>query len=89
MRFVIKYTAGDGCSWHCDVVLPIEYPSAEQLCVDFETAAREALARGWQHPDFVIASYEFRTYDFFREDKTYEAPEILTIDEWFQQAGQT
>jgi len=83
MRLVIKYTAGDGCSWSCDVVLPVEYESAEQLYVDFEAAARAAYAANVYA--FVVANREFET-DCFFDRGTYLLPKILTVDEWFQQA---
>jgi hypothetical protein len=84
MRLVIKYTAGDGCSWSCEDVLPVEYESAEQLYVDFEAAARAAYAANVYA--FVVANREFHTDYFFYGAGTYNPPEILTVDEWFQQA---
>jgi hypothetical protein len=84
MRLVIKYTAGDGCSWSCEDVLPVEYESAEQLYVDFEAAARAA--KEIKVYAFVVANREFHTDYFFYGAGTYNPPEILTVDEWFQQA---
>lgn len=83
MRLVIKYDVGDGYTWWCDVVLPVEYESAEQLYVDFEAAARAAYAANVYA--FVVANREFHT-DYFFDRGTYLLPEILTVDEWFQQA---
>jgi hypothetical protein len=82
MRLVIKYAAGDGCTWWCEVVSPVEYESAEQLYVDFEDAARKAhMAKVYA---FVVAEGEFET-DCFFDQGTYQPPEILTVDEWFRQ----
>jgi hypothetical protein len=83
MRLVIKYDVGDGYTWWCDVVLPVEYESAEQFYVDFEDAARKAyMAKVYA---FVVADREFETGYFF-DRGTYRPPKILTVDEWFQQA---
>jgi hypothetical protein len=87
MRLVIKYTAGDGCTWWCDDVSPVEYESAEQLYVDFETAARASYAA--KVYVFVVADREFETGYFFLEDGTYNPPEILTVDEWFARSSPT
>ena len=35
MRIVMKYQVGDGCTYSCDVVKPIEYVSVEQARLDF------------------------------------------------------
>lgn len=35
-RLILKYTAGDGYSYRCDVVLPIRYLSKEDALDDFE-----------------------------------------------------
>ena len=87
MRLVIKYDAGDGCTWHCEVVRPVEYYSAEQLYMDFETLARDAHAKDWRDgKNFVFGKHTFDSTDFFLSDGTYNPPEILTLDEWFLQA---
>lgn len=44
MRLVVHYTVGDGCTYHCDVTLPILYDSAEKLLVDIEDACNARIA---------------------------------------------
>ncbi len=84
MRLVIKYEAGDVYTWWCNVVVPIEYESAEQLYVDFETLARYAHEKDWRDgKNFNLGKHTFESGYFFLEDGTYTPPEILTIDEWF------
>jgi hypothetical protein len=84
MRFVVKYAVGDGCTWSSEVVLPVEYESAEALYVDFETAVRSAQRLGWRGYQFEVAGHEFDADDFLEGD-LYTPPEILTVDEWFMQ----
>lgn len=86
MRLVLKYTVGDGCTYHCDVVLPVEYESGEALLVDFEDAAQKARKanRSWYMAEFTLAGHEFLADSFF-EDGVYCPPEVLTVDEWFNQ----
>ena len=37
MRLIIKYYEGDGYTYSCETIVPIEYDSAEQLLIDMET----------------------------------------------------
>lgn len=82
MRLVLTYSIGDGCTYHCDEVLPVEYESGEALLVDFEAAARKA--NGRLGGDFTFAGHLFSADHFF-ERGTYYGPEVLTVDEWFGQ----
>jgi hypothetical protein len=86
IRLVITYSAGDGCTYSCDVALPIEYESAEAAIVDFETAARAAQAARVAY--FTFAGLQFDASDFFwrnHDEPRYYSPEFLTVDEWFNQ----
>jgi hypothetical protein len=84
MRLVLKYIVGDGYTWWGEMVRPVEYESAEALLVDFEAAVRSAQARGWREYRFEFAGHTFDADDFIQGDN-YVPPEILTVDEWFQQ----
>jgi len=84
MRLVIRYPVGDGYTWSGEVVLPVEYKSAEALYVDFEEAVRAAQRMGWRGYEFEVAGHEFDADDFLENDR-YTPPEILTVDEWFSQ----
>jgi hypothetical protein len=84
MRLVIVYSVGDGYTWSGEVVLPVEYESAEALYVDFEEAVRSAHKGSWYEREFHIAGHKF-VADNFLEQGNYYPPEILTVDEWFQQ----
>jgi hypothetical protein len=76
--------------------LPLEYASAEQAIVDFETLAREARTLYLAHPErprtvmFEFAGFRF---DFskvlFETQSDVEAylPQFLTVDEWFDRHG--
>jgi hypothetical protein len=96
MKLVMTYTIGDGCSWHQNVILPIEYESAEALIVNFEQALDKAKDCGESF--FKFGEEEFTVNDFFYQDKEWNAkkmafalkaedkmlPEIFTLDEWFE-----
>lgn len=88
MKLVLCYNIGDGCTFSCDVVLPVEYESAEAAIVEFERRAAEArTASGYV---FWFAGHEFDTSDFFWKSTTqdrFEPPDLLTIDEWFAQSN--
>lgn len=95
MRLVLHFTAGDGCTYSCDVNLPFVYESAEAAIVDFEREVTIAHKTG---RGFVFAGHRLDTSDFFaydyskphadalKEAKLY-LPEIWTIDEWFEREG--
>ena len=89
-QVVMCYSVGDGCTYHCDVTLPIFYESPEQALVDFEKLCIAAHEAPWQvsHGTFVFCGTEFNESDFYEKDVLY-LPSFLTVDEWFdQQASQ-
>lgn len=101
MRLVMCFSDGDGCTYSCDVVHPIEYSSAEQAIVDFEQlcieakAAVDAASRARQAawtPNagmFYFAGHEFHYGTFYSRKDTFFPPEFLTVDEWFQKYAVT
>lgn len=76
----MKYVNTDGYTYSCDVIHPIEYHSPEQAAVDFEEAVRAAAKT--KQGGFKFDGEEFHCSDFLTSHG-YEAPQFLTIDEWF------
>jgi hypothetical protein len=44
VRFVVRFSIGDGYVWSADIVTPVECESAEQLLVDYEDEVKRAAA---------------------------------------------
>lgn len=84
MRLVVIYYEGDGYTYSCQNTVPVVYESAEAFAVDLEEACKKAQES--QASDFQLANQEWYTRCFFEDDK-YFAPEILTVDEWFDTIG--
>lgn len=88
MRLVITYTFGDGYTFSATETVPVEYESAEAFAVDFE-----ALCRQYQsdYREFEFAGHSWSASPFFEcrdtNTKVYIAPDILTVDEWFEIYG--
>lgn len=57
MKIVMKYTLGDGCSWHSDETYPIDYSSVEDAIVDFENLVKAHLLL--EDKSFTFCGYEF------------------------------
>lgn len=76
MKLVMIFTIGDGCSWHQDITLPIEYESEEALICDFESALLKAITN--KENNFYIKEYEFETK--YHKDIL---PDIFTLERWF------
>jgi hypothetical protein len=87
MQLVMTYTEGDGCTYSCDVALPVIYKSAEAAIVDFEIAckaAHEWYMASWRNgTQFKFASKDFQITSFFFEGK-FVSPDFMTVDEWFE-----
>lgn len=79
MRLVIETTVGDGYTWHAIVTVPVEYESPEAFSVDFEEAC---LQNKNNHMPFHFAGKDWNAQNFIFEGEYY-APEIFTVDEWF------
>ena len=91
MKLVMCYSIGDGCTFSCDVTLPIEYESAEAAIVEFERLCLEARALKWpDSQEFWFAGHEFEPSPFFWRNTPdrFDSPDFLTIDEWFAREGQ-
>jgi hypothetical protein len=93
MQIVMCYTAGDGCTYSCDVALPIEYESVEKALVDFEDLCTMAFAKkDWRERKFTFCGREYDPSDFFfpsgeRQEPALFPPDFLTVDEWFAKHG--
>jgi hypothetical protein len=87
MRLVIEYNDSDGCTFSCDVTVPVVYESAEAFAVDFEKFCKEIhakeLAGDYSSSLVKFAGKSWGTSYFF-EDGVYYAPSISTVDEWFR-----
>lgn len=82
MRLVIEYVVSDGCTYGFDQVVPVEYESAEAFAVEFEEACKAAKAHKYEW-QFEFAGRQWN-YDNFFEKDVYYAPEVMTVDEWFE-----
>lgn len=89
MKLVLCYTMGDGCSWHQDIVLPIEYDFEEDLICDFDLALTKAVSQGEQ--SFIFGTEEFEVkyfisfYPFHAKNTKKILPDIYTLENWFSQ----
>lgn len=82
MRIVMRYDEGDGCTYNCENVFPIEYESPEAALVDFETALSSS-AGTFSFANVGLHRENFFVYDGYSKPRRYVAPEFLTLDEWF------
>ncbi len=86
MRLVIEFHIGDGCTFSCTETFPVEYESAEAFAVDFEKATLDSYNSGAPNGAFWFAGHEWVTENHGYQDNgkfVYDAPDILTVDEWF------
>lgn len=86
MRLVIVYHMGDGCTYSCTETVPVEYESAEAFAVDFEKVAMDTYNTGANYGAFMFAGHEWYTENhayYDNGENVYDAPTILTVDEWF------
>ena len=83
MRLVIEYHDGDGCTYSCNVTVPVLYESAEAFAVDFEKFCMDIKSSGKY--SLYGNSFAGQEWDasFFFEDEVYFPPNIYTVDEWF------
>lgn len=89
MRLVLEYHVGDGCTYSCTNTLPFEYESAEAALVDLEDAVLKRVAGvgpgNWS--DVIqFAGHSLEAGDFMENGKFWP-PQIMTIDEWFEQGS--
>jgi hypothetical protein len=87
MRLVIEYGDSDGCTYSCNVTVPVVYESAEAFAVDFEKFCKDVYSKGFPG-GYINDGNKFAgtTWDpiYFFEDGVYYAPSISTVDEWFR-----
>ena len=85
MNIVMCYTIGNKISWYSDIVRPVKWESPEAAIVEFERAA--TIAYHERVASFLFAGFEFEpSYHFYKDDKgkvIFDAPDFLTVDEWF------
>jgi hypothetical protein len=81
MRLVVIVNYTDDCTYNYNETVPVVYESPEAFLVDFEKAAIELKAK-WPSTIFFLGGKDWDAMDFFRGNR-FDAPDILTIDEWF------
>jgi hypothetical protein len=89
MRLVVQYSVGDGYTWHAENTVPVVYESAEAFLADFEEIVKPYMDKNLLRFDkrkFVLGGQQFDCSDFFYEGQ-YQAPEVMTVDEWFDEIG--
>lgn len=82
MRLVMRVRWTDNCTYGFTESYPIEYDSAEQALIDFDSYIQKDAG------DFTFLGVDFSSSLFIKSKKgesTLEYPEFLTLDEWFQQ----
>lgn len=89
MKIVMCYTVGDGYTFSCEVVNPLEYESPEQALVDFEKLCKAHFPKPWRERTFMFAGREYESSNFFFSsdecpEPTLFLPDFLTVDEWFE-----
>lgn len=77
------HTFSDGCTYECIRVLPCPHDSPEAAYVEFEELYLQAKKSG---APFKFAGCEYYSNDF-EEEGTFYPPQLITVDEWFAQAG--
>ena len=90
-QLVIYFTASDGCSYSYEQSIPVEYESAEQLLVDFDKAMIAWRETDWRERGNTLIighlSFDIDVFQHYEgKDVILEAPEILTLAEWFEKA---
>jgi hypothetical protein len=68
MKLVLNFSIGDGCTYFCDVTLPIEYESSEQAIVDLEAVSLKAHAE--REYFFTFAGHEIETAAFMIREES-------------------
>ncbi len=93
-QLVIYFNLSNGCSYSFEQSIPVLYESAEKLLVDLDNALITFKNTHWKKRGVYIKVGNltfnidvFQQYD--GDDVHYELPEILTLQEWFEQASST
>lgn len=91
MRLILKYTAGDGCTYSADITTPVVYDSGEALLVDFERECWTAY-KAREHSftfageGYAVSNFIFDQSSFDRREKPeYCGPDVFTVEEWFKE----
>lgn len=83
MRFVLKYTISDGCTFSCEETLPVEYTSKDAFLTDLEKAAFKYISTGEDCFVFTDNSKRVYAYRFVENGMYYEPYCLISVDEWF------
>lgn len=95
-QLVIYFSLSNGCSYSFEQSIPVLYESAEKLLVDLDDALNTFKNTHWKKRGVYIKVDNltfnidvFEQYKYNGNDMYYELPEILTLQEWFEQASST
>jgi len=87
MKLVYRDVSTDGCTFSCDVNIPLTYESKEKFLHDWELAFIEAFLN--KKYDFTFHGIDWETHGCYWYGKGGEQhitlPNILTLDEWFNE----
>lgn len=83
MRLVVITNYSDDCTYSFDETVPVIYESAEAFLVDFEKLCLVNKDKSFTQRRFTLGGQQFDAYDYFNGNE-FQAPQILTIDEFFQ-----
>lgn len=86
MRLVVEFQVTNDYTYWCDCTVPVDYESAEAFAVDFEKVAMDTYNTGANYGTFMFADHEWfcQNHAYYDNGKiVYNAPTILTVDEWF------
>ena len=90
-RLIVRYSVGDGCTYACDVVKPLEYSSKEQAKLDFGSLILEHQQTLEKHQE-AYAKWNNRFHSLSSPEKRAEAlkeqPRYPTVLD-FKFGGQT
>lgn len=75
MKLIISYTVSDSCTYFTDVILPIEYDSAEALYIDFVDAIQKAFTN--KNCQFEFGTESFNASDFYENLEEDQAKRYL------------
>lgn len=101
MKLVIKYTVSDNCTYSCDETTIVDSESAEAFICGFEEKLKKAIELRVNNCSLQYRNWEFsyadrlwgvmehsRHKEGHWTNRVVDLPEVLTIEEWFQQEEQ-
>ncbi len=97
MKLVMVFNVGDGYTYNCDVIYPIEYERVERAEYDFFLTWKEKIEKREKEkplfvsPDFEMFGRMFDAADFQYWETVgdqdiiqYSEPKFYTLEEWWE-----